>query len=642
MQIRESGKSAIQTTKSMLNLGKDYTIPFGNDQETEGEETYPDPTRFMNTSARRAWRRLPERKKERYLRQSMNVVKRKSRKKNTIFVEEEKDLFQLAAKTSGDQYLKELQHTEIEKNTRQNNRFRQNKTDSKLKIEKESVTATETTMSYAVKSPTEMIKTMIMPSKTTVSNGMSANSGITVSNGMPANNGIAVSGGVQAGGASVSLAVGKKMAEAFLKTWKEQEVQKQQWKSAISSVSEQKQGTNVFKITAAVLGAVMLKMVVAFFQVVSSFLISVIAAILAVLPVTVIAVLVSVVVIIACAASATTESTASAGHGLPRFITQDMMQTFFETQESDGVPVSTGLAQLIAESGFGSYGPGGDGNGLSGLAYNYHNLFGIKYSVYDKYATGVVNLSTNEENSTGEIITIKDGFAVYDDYKSCILQRAYMVTHGTYGMYTLPYKNPCDGTYTKEAAKNYMQGIKNGGWATSSVYVESCIEHMDEYNLYQYDNMTWEDFQSNDYKSSYDGVVTSSMQLIVDTAKNNAGTYPCIENMCAAWVTGVYQAAGASIVPYGDAIDMWNVFKNTGSTDMSNIPPGAIVCGSGVGYMGSLYGHVGVYIGNGMVANNASGFSIESLQSWCAWQTATCQGHTGWIGWVYPGGVPTE
>lgn len=625
MQIRESGKSAIQTTKSMLNLGKDYTIPFGNDQETEGEETYPDPTRFMNISARRAWRRLPERKKERYLRQSMNAVKRKSRKKNTIFVEEEKDLFQIAAKTSGDQYLKELQHTEIEKNTRQN------KTDSKQKIEKESVTSTETTMSYAVKSPTEMIKTMIMPSKTTVSNGM------------PANNGIAVSGGVQAGGVSVSLAVGKKMAEAFLKTWKEQEVQKQQWKSAISSVSEQKQGTNVFKITVAALGTVMLKMVVAFFQVVTSFLISVVAAILAVLPVTVVAVLVAVVVIIACAVSTTTESTASAGHGLPDFVTEDMMQAFFETQEESGIPVSSGIAQLIVESGFGSYGPGGEnGRGLSGLAYNYHNLFGIKYFSGDQYATGSVNMQTGEETSGGDSYEIVAGFSIYPDYAACIKQRAWMLNRSPYLSHISTYKNKNDGKYTKQDADNFVQGIKNAGWATSNAYVENCKAIMQQYNLYQFDNMSWSDYQNGAGSITYDGTITPMMQKISDIARNNAGTYPCTPDMCAAWVTGVYQAAGASIVPYGNAIDMWNVFKNTGSTDMSNIPPGAIVCGSGKGYMGSLYGHVGVYIGNGMVANNIGRFSIESLQSWCAWQTATCQGHTGWIGWVYPGGVPTE
>ena len=122
----------------------------------------------------------------------------------------------------------------------------------------------------------------------------------------------------------------------------------------------------------------------------------------------------------------------------------------------------------------------------------------------------------------------------------------------------------------------------------------------------------------------------------------NQGIYPCTPDMCAQWVTGIYQAAGAPTIPYGNAIDMWNNYKNTGNTSMENIPPGAIVCGSGYGSMGSIYGHVGIYLGNGMVANNRGYFSVESLEEWCSWQTATCQGHTGWIGWVFPGGVPAN
>lgn len=141
---------------------------------------------------------------------------------------------------------------------------------------------------------------------------------------------------------------------------------------------------------------------------------------------------------------------------------------------------------------------------------------------------------------------------------------------------------------------------------------------------------------------NYDGTVTPVMQAIADTARSNGGAYPCTPDMCAQWVTGIYLAAGAPVIPYGNAIDMWNAYQYTGSTSMENIPPGAIVCGSGSGEMGAIYGHVGIYIGNGMVANNRGYFSIENVEEWSAWQSATCQGHTGWIGWVFPGGVPAE
>ena len=32
------------------------------------------------------------------------------------------------------------------------------------------------------------------------------------------------------------------------------------------------------------------------------------------------------------------------GHGLPPFITEDMMEAFFAVQEESGIPVSTGVA----------------------------------------------------------------------------------------------------------------------------------------------------------------------------------------------------------------------------------------------------------------------------------------------------------
>lgn len=138
------------------------------------------------------------------------------------------------------------------------------------------------------------------------------------------------------------------------------------------------------------------------------------------------------------------------------------------------------------------------------------------------------------------------------------------------------------------------------------------------------------------YDFNYDGTVTDTMSLVAEYARTNHSTYPCTMNWCAAWVQGVYEYVGLDL--YGNAIDMWNWYKDKypSSTDMSNIPPGAYVCGSGTGSMGALYGHVGIYIGNGLVANNIGYHSIEPINSWISWQTANCQGHVGWIGWILP------
>ena len=55
------------------------------------------------------------------------------------------------------------------------------------------------------------------------------------------------------------------------------------------------------------------------------------------------------------------------------------------------------------------------------------------------------------------------------------------------------------------------------------------------------------------------------------------------------------------------AADMWAV-----SSDWSKILVGATV----YGYASNPYGHVGIYIGNGMVAHNIGEIKIQSLESW--------------------------
>lgn len=190
--------------------------------------------------------------------------------------------------------------------------------------------------------------------------------------------------------------------------------------------------------------------------------------------------------------------TQPAGYNLPSFVTDEMMEAFFETQDEYGIPVSTGIAQLIAESGFGRYGPGGEsGQGLSGLAYNHRNLFGIKYYSGDRYATGSVDMITGEEVSGGDLEIITAAFSVYATYADCIRQRGRMLSMEPYYSHTIArYQNPNDGSYTSAQANSFMTGIKEAGWATSSSYVTNCINHMVTYNLYQFDNMTWEDYQA--------------------------------------------------------------------------------------------------------------------------------------------------
>lgn len=105
--------------------------------------------------------------------------------------------------------------------------------------------------------------------------------------------------------------------------------------------------------------------------------------------------------------------------------------------------------------------------------------------------------------------------------------------------------------------------------------------------------------------------VNDAQKKIVAVATNSAKYgISARSGYCQAWVADVYQAVTGSRGSAHCALcaaDMWAV-----SSDFSQIPVGATV----YGYSSSQYGHVGIYIGNGMVAHNIGKIKIQSLESW--------------------------
>ncbi len=105
--------------------------------------------------------------------------------------------------------------------------------------------------------------------------------------------------------------------------------------------------------------------------------------------------------------------------------------------------------------------------------------------------------------------------------------------------------------------------------------------------------------------------VNDTQKKIVAVATNSAKYgISARSGYCQAWVADVYQAVTGSRGSAHCALcaaDMWAV-----SSDWSKIPVGATVysCAS------NPYGHVGIYIGNGMVAHNIGEIKIQSLESW--------------------------
>lgn len=114
---------------------------------------------------------------------------------------------------------------------------------------------------------------------------------------------------------------------------------------------------------------------------------------------------------------------------------------------------------------------------------------------------------------------------------------------------------------------------------------------------------------------------TDEQKKVVGVALDSAKYgIPANKGYCQAWVADVYQVAvgnrghAASALAAGR---MWSVSK-----DWSQIQVGATV----YGYSSTDAGHVGIYIGNGMVAHNIGGVKVETLESWVSSYKGICWG----------------
>lgn len=129
---------------------------------------------------------------------------------------------------------------------------------------------------------------------------------------------------------------------------------------------------------------------------------------------------------------------------------------------------SSVIAQAINESG----------NGNSLLASKYHNYFGLKCG--SSWNGKSVNMQTKEEYTIGSLTTIRDNFRVYDDIES-----------GVNGYFDFINYSRYSNLKGATSSRDYIERIKNDGYATSSTYVNKVYNIVKQYNLEKrFDNMT--------------------------------------------------------------------------------------------------------------------------------------------------------
>lgn len=111
-----------------------------------------------------------------------------------------------------------------------------------------------------------------------------------------------------------------------------------------------------------------------------------------------------------------------------------------------------------------------------------------------------------------------------------------------------------------------------------------------------------------------DGTLSAKQMRLISKANGADTPYPG-PNLCGAWVGDVFENAG---IPFtrGNACDVWK--RDCHLKDKSKLKPGMIIASNKTpGEMGRFYGHIGIYIGNNMVADSIiGGVRTQSLDEW--------------------------
>ncbi len=101
-------------------------------------------------------------------------------------------------------------------------------------------------------------------------------------------------------------------------------------------------------------------------------------------------------------------------------------------------------------------------------------------------------------------------------------------------------------------------------------------------------------------------------------------------NYCAMWVSQVFSRAGIGY-PSGNANDMYYSWCTYSSKDQ--LQAGMIVGVSTYNgnWAGQMYGHVGIYVGDGIVMENIGYINSNPIDSWCAYYGNAVAPRWGWV-----------
>jgi uncharacterized protein YjdB len=134
-------------------------------------------------------------------------------------------------------------------------------------------------------------------------------------------------------------------------------------------------------------------------------------------------------------------------------------------------------------------------------------------------------------------------------------------------------------------------------------------------------------------ESSYYGQITATMNSAQACVRNSAFSTPATPGgYCALWVSNVVANAGYGYYS-GDACDLYRWYCH--SSDPKQLKIGMIIAVSSHPHTraGSVYGHVGIYIGDGFIRDSVYGYVRQiAVKDWLAYYGVTVTPRWGWLG----------
>ena len=120
---------------------------------------------------------------------------------------------------------------------------------------------------------------------------------------------------------------------------------------------------------------------------------------------------------------------------------------------------------------------------------------------------------------------------------------------------------------------------------------------------------------------------TNQKKVLASTSRTPSPGY----GLCAGWVTNVFENAGIGSW-YGDACDQYDWFCK--SADLTKLKPGMIIAvrSHGKTWAGSIWGHVGIYVGNGKLKDNIGHIRTISIFDWMDYYGDRVTPKWGWFG----------